>query len=111
MALNHFGGLQLLTPEHQGSLYARKKCCLRKTLPQEVVYDHLLAGAGILEGYEDWVMHGESINAPVNVEPVHDASTVAPVQGCSIHEGSSEMHAMLHDIFTMQDVRVEEGGA
>jgi hypothetical protein len=88
-----------------------KKCCLRKTLPQEVVYDHLLAGAGILEGYEDWVMHGESINTPVNVEPVHDASTVAPVQGCSIHEGSSEMHAMLHDIFTMQDVRVEEGGS
>ena len=38
-----------------------KKCCLGKTWSKEVVFTHLTSGAGIIEGYTEWIMHGESI--------------------------------------------------
>jgi hypothetical protein len=38
-----------------------KKCLLGRTLPLDVVYDHLTSGKGILEGYTEWIMHGETL--------------------------------------------------
>jgi hypothetical protein len=45
-----------------------KRCCFRKTLRQQVVHDHLTSGAGILQGYTDWYMHGENISTPIHWE-------------------------------------------
>jgi hypothetical protein len=42
-----------------------KKCCLGVTLREDVVFDHLTSRVGILEGYTEWVMHGEQINPSV----------------------------------------------
>jgi hypothetical protein len=87
-----------------------KKCCLGKTLRVDIVYDHLTSGARILEGYTEWVMHGETINVSVNREPISKGSNMAPINRMPIHDGFAGMQAMLNDVFTMCDVRVEEGG-
>jgi len=60
-----------------------KKCLLGKSWSCEVVFAHLTSGAGIIEGYTEWIMHGE-----LPVPPVHNETT---------HErgGSSGMQDML----------------
>jgi hypothetical protein len=55
------------------------RCRMSKTLTQEVVYDHLMTGPGILKGYTDWVLHGDKINASVNRESVLQGPTTAPI--------------------------------
>ncbi|XP_062162205.1 uncharacterized protein LOC133869265 [Alnus glutinosa] len=88
-----------------------KRCRMSNSLTHEVVYDHLMTGPGILEGYTDWVLHGEKINASVNRESVSHGPVTAPTNRMPPLDGSSGMHAMLHDIFNMHDVRAEEGGS
>lgn len=57
-----------------------KKCRLRKTLRQQEVFDHLIAGSGILPGYTDWIWHGEKISAPLNKEPIIEDSSLMPAK-------------------------------
>jgi hypothetical protein len=86
-----------------------KRCRMSNSLMQEVVFDHLMTGPGILERCTDWVLHGEKINASVNRDSVlHDPIT-APTIRMPPLDGSSGMHAMLHDIFNMHDVRAKGG--
>ncbi|GLT54183.1 hypothetical protein SLA2020_274030 [Shorea laevis] len=42
-----------------------KSCSLGKTLPNEVVFAHLTSGAGIIEGYTEWIMHGNQLSLPL----------------------------------------------
>lgn len=47
-----------------------KKCSLHKKLRPHEVFDHLIGVSGMLEGYTDWVCHGEKINASHNTKPI-----------------------------------------
>jgi hypothetical protein len=88
-----------------------KKCSLRKKLRPEEVYDHLTGGSGMLEGYTNWVCHGEKINASHNTKPVIEGSSSAPVDRAPNLDENIMLHQMLHDIFRMHDGRVDEGGS
>jgi hypothetical protein len=50
-----------------------KKCLLGKSWSSEVVFAHLTSSAGIIEGYTEWIMHGESLVPPVQSETIHEA--------------------------------------
>jgi hypothetical protein len=80
-----------------------KKCCLGMTLWEDVVYDHLTSGAGILEGYTEWVMHGEQINPSVNRDPRFEEPTGSPIEKMPTHDKPSGMQAMLRDVFAMHN--------
>jgi hypothetical protein len=86
-----------------------KKCCFRKTLREQEVFDHLTAGSGILPGYTDWIWHGEKISAPLNREPIIEDSSSMPANKAPIPDEETTMGAMLHDVFGMHDVRTDEG--
>ncbi|GLT69206.1 hypothetical protein SLA2020_413750 [Shorea laevis] len=88
-----------------------KKCCLGKTWSTEVVFTHLTSGAGILEGYTQWIMHGEPIVSPANREAISEAPSTVPVNSIPLHGGSSGMQDMLNDVFAMHDDCVEAGGS
>jgi len=87
-----------------------KKCCLGVTLWEDIVYDHLTSGAGILEGYTEWVMHGEQINHSVNKDPIFEGSTTSPTNRMPTHDKFSGMQAMLRDVFAMHNDQLHYGG-
>jgi hypothetical protein len=88
-----------------------KKCSLRKKLRPQEVYDHLTCGSGMLQGYSDWVCHGEKINASHNTEPIIEGSISAPVDSAPNLDEHRMLYQMLHDVFRMHDGRVDEGGS
>jgi hypothetical protein len=88
-----------------------KKCSLGKTWSNEVVFAHLTSGAGIIEGYTEWIMHGEPIVAPADREAISEAPSTVRVDSIPLHGGSSGMQDMLNDVFAMHDVCVEAGGS
>jgi len=85
-----------------------KKCCLGMTLREDVVYDHLTSGAGILEGYTEWIMHRKQINPSVNRDPIVKESTGSPIDRMPTHDKSSGMQAMLRDVFAMHNDHIAE---
>jgi hypothetical protein len=50
-----------------------KKCSLGKSWSSEVVFAHLTSGAGITEGYTEWIMHGEPLVPPADNEAISEA--------------------------------------
>ncbi|GLT53159.1 hypothetical protein SLA2020_264490 [Shorea laevis] len=50
-----------------------KRCSLGKTLSNEVVFAHLTSGVEIIEGYTEWIMHGEPLIAPVDSDAISEA--------------------------------------
>jgi len=88
-----------------------KKCLLGKSWSCEVVFAHLTSGAGIIEGYTEWIMHGESLVPPVNNETIYEAPRTLQVDSIPLHGGSSGMQDMLTDVFAMHDVCVEVDGS
>jgi hypothetical protein len=98
-----------------------KKYYFRKTLIPHDVYNHLVwgKGGGFLQGYTTWFFHGvqlpsitgQATNAPVISKPIHEGCNMALVNREPIHEGSSGMQAMLHDVFPMHNIQVDEGGS
>jgi hypothetical protein len=88
-----------------------KKCLLGKSWSSEVVFTHLTSGTGIIEGYTEWIMHGESLVPPVQSETIHEAPRRLQVDSIPLHGGSSGMQDMLNDVFAMHDVCVEAGGS
>jgi hypothetical protein len=88
-----------------------KKCLLGKSWSSEVVFTHLTSGTGIIEGYTEWIMHGESLVPPVQSETIHEAPRRLQVDGIPLHGGSSGMQDMLNDVFMMHDICVEAGGS
>jgi hypothetical protein len=67
------------------------KCCLGKTLWEDFVYNHLTSGVGILESYTKCIMHGKTIIASVNKEPIYEGNITALIDSMTIHGGSSGM--------------------
>jgi hypothetical protein len=47
-----------------------KKCLLGKSWASEVVFAHLTSGAGICEGYTEWIMYGEPLVPLANNEAI-----------------------------------------
>jgi len=47
-----------------------KKCLLEKSWASEVVFAHLTSGAGICEGYTEWIMYGEPLVPLANNEAI-----------------------------------------
>ncbi|GLT54466.1 hypothetical protein SLA2020_276610 [Shorea laevis] len=75
-----------------------KKCRFRYKLHRDEVYDHLIGLNGIVEGYTDWIWHGEKINNDLQRDPIIEGSDSSPVNKSRTpdHEGGM-MHAMLND--------------
>jgi len=88
-----------------------KKCLLGKSWSCEIVFAHLTSGAGIIEGYTEWIMHGELPVPPVHNETTHEAPRTLQVDSIPLNGGSSGMQDMLTDVFAMHDVCVEVGGS
>ncbi|XP_062167920.1 uncharacterized protein LOC133874074 [Alnus glutinosa] len=88
-----------------------KKCLLGKSWSSEVVFAHLTSGAGIIEGYTEWIMHGESLVPYVDNETTYEVPRTVQVDSIPLHGGSSGMQDMLNDVFAMHDVCVEVGGS
>jgi len=88
-----------------------KKCLLGKSWSSEVVFAHLTSGAGVIEGYTEWIMHGESLVPSVDNETIYEAPRTVQVDSISLHGGSNGMQDMLNDVFAMHDVCVEAGGS
>jgi hypothetical protein len=88
-----------------------KKCLLGKSWSCEVVFAHLTSGAEIIEGYTEWIMHGESFVPPVDNKKIYEAPRTLQVDSIPLHGGSSGVQDMLNDIFAMHDVFVEAGGS
>jgi len=84
---------------------------LGKSWSSEVVFAHLTSGARIIEGYTEWIMHGESLVPPVDNETIYEAPRTLHVDSIPLHGGSSGMQDMLNDVFAMHDVCVEAGGS
>jgi hypothetical protein len=78
-----------------------KKCLLGKSWSSKVVFSHLTSGAGIIEGYTEWIMHGESLVPHVQSETIHEAPRRLQVDSIPLHGGSSGMQDMLNDVFAM----------
>lgn len=57
-----------------------------------------------MQSYTTWFIHGEQM-APVTAQAPN-----APINREPIHEGSSGMQALLHDVFSMH-IRVNKGGS
>jgi hypothetical protein len=81
-----------------------KKCLLGKSWSCEVVFAHLTSDAGIIGGYIEWIMHGESLVPPVHNETIHEAPRTLQVDSIPLHGGSSGMQDMLTDVFAMHNV-------
>jgi hypothetical protein len=64
-----------------------KKCLLGKSWSIEVVFAHLTSGTGIIEGYTEWIMHGESLVPPVDNETVYEAPRTLQVDSIPLHGG------------------------
>jgi hypothetical protein len=75
-------------------------------MPQEV-YDHLTDGSEMLEGYTDWVCHGEKINASHSTKPIIEGMNSTQIDRAP----NLDEHNMLHDVFRMHDGKVDEGGS
>jgi hypothetical protein len=88
-----------------------KKCLLGKSWSCEVVFAHLTSGAEIIEGYTEWIMHGESLVPPVHNETIHEAPRTPQVDNIPLHGGSSGMQDMLTGVFAMHDVCVKVSGS
>jgi hypothetical protein len=88
-----------------------KKCSLGKTWSSEVVFAHLMSGAEIIEGYTEWIFHGEPLIPPADNEAIFEAPKTVRVDSILLHGGSSEVQDMLNDIFAMHDICVEAGGS
>jgi hypothetical protein len=88
-----------------------KKCLLGKSWSCEVVFAHLTSGAGIIEGYTEWIMHGESLVPLVDNETIYEAPRTLQVDSIPLHGGSSGMQDIINDVFAMHDVCVEAGGS
>jgi hypothetical protein len=88
-----------------------KKCLLGKSWFCEVVFAHLMSGAGIIEGYIEWIMHGGPLVPPVDNETIYESPRTLQVDSIPLHGGSSGMQDMLNDVFAMHDVCVEAGGS
>jgi hypothetical protein len=84
-----------------------KKCSLGKTWSSEVVFAHLMSGAEIIEGYTEWIFHGEPLIPPADNEAIFEAPKTVRVDSILLHGGSSKVQDMLNDIFAMHDVCVE----
>jgi hypothetical protein len=54
-----------------------------------------------MQSYTTWFMH--------QLSTVTDEATNAPANMDRIHEGNNGMQSLLHDIFPMHDIRVDEG--
>jgi hypothetical protein len=65
----------------------------------------------IIEGYTEWIMHGEPIIAPVDREAISEAPSTVRVDSIPLHGGFNGMQYMLNDVFVMHDVCVEAGGS
>ncbi|GLT55145.1 hypothetical protein SLA2020_282930 [Shorea laevis] len=56
-----------------------------------------------MQSYTTWYMHGEQM------PPITSQATNAPANREPISDGSSGMQALLHDVFPMHDIQVDEG--
>jgi hypothetical protein len=81
-----------------------KKCLLGKSWSCKVVFAHLTSGARIIEGYTEWIIHGESLVLPVHNETIHEAPRTLQVDSIPLYGGSSGMQDMLTDVFVMHNV-------
>jgi hypothetical protein len=88
-----------------------KKCSLGKTWSNEVVFAHLTLGAGIIESYIEWIMHGKPHVSPAACEAISEALNRVRVNSIPLHGRSGGMQDMLNDVFTMHDVCVEASGS
>jgi hypothetical protein len=88
-----------------------KKCLLGKSWSSEVVFSHLTSGAGIIEGYTEWIMHGESLVPSVDNKTTYEAPRTVQVDSIPLHKVSSGMQDMLNDVFAVHDVCVEADGS
>ncbi|GLT67457.1 hypothetical protein SLA2020_397670 [Shorea laevis] len=89
-----------------------KKCRFRYKLHRDEVYDHLIGLNGIVEGYTDWIWHGEKINNhDLHRGPMIEGSSSGPINKSRTldHEGEM-MHDMLNDAFQMHNSSVDDGG-
>jgi len=64
-----------------------KKCLLGKSWSSEVVFAHLTSGAGIIEGYTKWIMHGELLVPLVDNEAIYEAPRTVQVDSIPLHGG------------------------
>ncbi|GLT55491.1 hypothetical protein SLA2020_286080 [Shorea laevis] len=88
-----------------------KKCRLRYKLHRDEVYDHLIGLYGILDGYTDWIWHGEKINSDLQRYPIIEGSGSGPVNKSPTPAEGGMMHAMLNDVFQMHNSSVNDGGS
>jgi hypothetical protein len=84
---------------------------LGKSWSSEVVFAHLTSGAGIIEGYTEWIMHEESLVPFVDKETTYDAPRTVQVDSIPLNGRSSGMQDMLNDVFAMHDICVEASGS
>jgi hypothetical protein len=77
-------------------------CCLNRRHSPGIVLNHLLRERGMLPQYKNWIYHDER---PVyaSIEGSNSNPQAADA-GVSIDQGGN-MHAMLHDLYGMHDVR------
>jgi len=64
-----------------------KKCMLGKSWSSEVVFANLTSGAGIIEGYTEWIIHGESLVPSVDNETTYEAPKTVQVDSIPLHGG------------------------
>jgi hypothetical protein len=64
-----------------------KKYLLGKSWSCGVEFAHLTPGAGIIEGYIEWIMHGESLVPPVDNETIYEAPRTLQVDSIQLHGG------------------------
>jgi hypothetical protein len=64
-----------------------KKCLLGKSWSSEVVFANLTLGAGIIEGYIEWIMHGESLVPSFDNKAISEAPRTVQVDSIPLHGG------------------------
>jgi hypothetical protein len=62
-----------------------KKCSLDKLWFSEVVFGHLTSGAMIIEGYTEWIMHGEPLVPSTDNEAISKALGTVQVDSIPLH--------------------------
>ncbi|WCJ31109.1 hypothetical protein M5689_012622 [Euphorbia peplus] len=83
-----------------GAIYCPcRKCFNRYSFSSETVHEHLLWN-GILEGYDRWVLHGESILFPSNNQPNSSISTSTGISQSSA-DGSYDIQGLLGEAFAL----------
>jgi hypothetical protein len=68
-----------------------RSVCWANQRSSEVVFAHLTPGAIIIEGYTEWIMHGESLVSPVDNEIISEAPKMVQVDSITLHKESSGM--------------------